>query len=878
MTTKLLLSATLLSTTVLTTQAQNNWQIGGNAPPSGSFVGTTNTQPLIFKVNNNEVARFKNPTNNYLFDIANGINVGANATINGLTATNTLNISKYNGNGMRLLQIDNLGNVLPFTMGNANQYLDGTGNWKTVTPNTKLLSTDANGNIIPFILGATNQYLRGDGVWTNFPASPTQYFTAGSTANSVTTNYDLGIALTPTQQNGIVLNTQASTQTNATAVQTITKDNQYVLRNTATYLDDNGTPVTAQNFSVTSLGAVDATEYKLSGAPLAKWRQLSNPLNVTETFISNAFLGTPAQGTGYPISIGTTNSPAQSLRTFVSQNANISVPSNAYRTAQLLNMEGEDPTLIFRDNVVAGTSNEKADLLIGAANGAARFVTNNGFAFFMNADNNAPANSFNGFKILKDNPFFTLTNKEVLALQPDGEFTIRGNNIFGSGTDNRLLQLSNTGVLFTRTIDASSYLLNGQQLGLWSTTATNDLYYTGGSVGIGTNAPHCALDIEAPLLAGTALGETKNGLCINTKTADYGYTLALNTENHLTKAISVVNKLSNKESFLLYANGGLTIRGNAPFGTTNDDRLLELNTNGQLFTREVNASNYLLNGQPLPLSQWQQATSPTGYNYIKTINITPIAFGNTTNSPSKVLRDVIAENSIYSSLADNALDGSLVSSYEGQNPTLVLRDNVLPSGVLGHADLAIGATDEWARFVTNYGFAFFMNADNKKTSGSSNFDDFRIMAQGSNFNSQKNLFNLTQKGELTLTADDDNTVAFAINKQNVLAHNFAIKGNGFVYAREVNVYTTNMVIPDYVFDKTYKLRTLAEVENYITTNKHLPNIPSAKEIQDKGTLSLTEMNLKLLEKVEELTLYMIEQNKKVEAQGKELQELKKRLN
>jgi hypothetical protein len=69
---------------------------------------------------------------------------------------------------------------------------------------------------------------------------------------------------------------------------------------------------------------------------------------------------------------------------------------------------------------------------------------------------------------------------------------------------------------------------------------------------------------------------------------------------------------------------------------------------------------------------------------------------------------------------------------------------------------------------------------------------------------------------------------------------------------------------DYVFEKDYKLKTIEELETYITENKHLPNIPSAKEVVDNG-LDLATINSKLLEKVEELSLYIIQQNKRIDA-------------
>jgi hypothetical protein len=68
---------------------------------------------------------------------------------------------------------------------------------------------------------------------------------------------------------------------------------------------------------------------------------------------------------------------------------------------------------------------------------------------------------------------------------------------------------------------------------------------------------------------------------------------------------------------------------------------------------------------------------------------------------------------------------------------------------------------------------------------------------------------------------------------------------------------------DHVFNADYRLQDLDEVESFINTNKHLPGIPSATEVQENG-YTVHDMNVKLLQKVEELTLYTIEQNKEIE--------------
>lgn len=79
---------------------------------------------------------------------------------------------------------------------------------------------------------------------------------------------------------------------------------------------------------------------------------------------------------------------------------------------------------------------------------------------------------------------------------------------------------------------------------------------------------------------------------------------------------------------------------------------------------------------------------------------------------------------------------------------------------------------------------------------------------------------------------------------------------------------------DYVFAENYPLRPLDEVETFVKKNQHLPGIPSAKVIQESGW-ELGEMSNKLLEKIEELTLYVIELKKENDSMKKEILELKK---
>lgn len=127
-------------------------------------------------------------------------------------------------------------------------------------------------------------------------------------------------------------------------------------------------------------------------------------------------------------------------------------------------------------------------------------------------------------------------------------------------------------------------------------------------------------------------------------------------------------------------------------------------------------------------------------------------------------------------------------------------------------------------------------------------------------NAQRNPFkNLTEK---------DGKIGIGTNSPDEL---LTVKGT--IHSQEVKVDLNGAVAPDYVFEKyftgfstvmpEYDLISLEDLETFVERNHHLPDIPSAAEMATDG-VSLKEMNLLLLQKVEELTLYILQQQKEIE--------------
>jgi len=123
-------------------------------------------------------------------------------------------------------------------------------------------------------------------------------------------------------------------------------------------------------------------------------------------------------------------------------------------------------------------------------------------------------------------------------------------------------------------------------------------------------------------------------------------------------------------------------------------------------------------------------------------------------------------------------------------------------------------------------------------------------------------------GESGLRVDKDGNVGVATS--NTLGYRFAVNGNA-IFTKAVVKQKNNW--PDYVFRGNYFLRPLSEVEQYINQYHHLPEMVSAEEV-DKNGLDVGNNQAALLKKIEELTLYVIEQDKKL----KEMDSLKKEVN
>jgi len=126
----------------------------------------------------------------------------------------------------------------------------------------------------------------------------------------------------------------------------------------------------------------------------------------------------------------------------------------------------------------------------------------------------------------------------------------------------------------------------------------------------------------------------------------------------------------------------------------------------------------------------------------------------------------------------------------------------------------------------------------------------------------------SQRSKLKNITEKNGKIGIGTNAPDEL---LTVKGK--IHTQEVLVDLNGAVAPDYVFEKyyegvsklnpSYDFPNLSEIEIYVTEHHHLPGVPSAEEFEENG-LSLKKMNLILLEKLEELTLFTIQQQKEIE--------------
>ena len=321
-----------------------------------------------------------------------------------------------------------------------------------------------------------------------------------------------------------------------------------------------------------------------------------------------------------------------------------------------------------------------------------------------------------------------------------------------------------------------------------------------GGVGIGTSAPSSKLDIEQNLNGSTFVEIT------NTSTgnsARRGITAGNGTPGH---SAFILSTSANYNTVPTWANSGV-----------------------------VGTDSQLLNGLVLRTASGKIRFQPNGTSD-KIVFTENGSIGIGTNNPSATLE--------------------INKNFNGSAATYILNQSDSPKS---RAILLVGEEP----FGGNYGYLAHFNANYVGNWGDYTYGNSTWLSAGDvnglNIiagNSQgKIVFGTGPSEKMRLTANGN----LGIGTTNPGSYKLAVNGN--IHAKEVKVDLTGWL--DYVFKEGYDLPTLSAVEQHIQEKGHLINIPSAREVEEKG-IQLGEMNKLLLEKIEELTLYTLEQEKEIQ--------------
>jgi hypothetical protein len=418
----------------------------------------------------------------------------------------------------------------------------------------------------------------------------------------------------------------------------------------------------------------------------------------------------------------------------------------------------------------------------------------------------------------------------------------------------------------------------GHAIAQWNPNnqTTGSIYYNGGNVGIGTTSPSFFLDVRGPANSNVAffgndLSQVNSpfpsqvsvwGTGINSESRiGFGTTLPGGTTGHTAMIKSVVP--SNGGGHLVFQTREpnynslverllITNSGNIGIGTLSPTSKLDVNTNGRVGLN-VSGNTSAFVGSDINISR-VSTTSSVGQGATMQFNDTGTASYNVIQGSSDGLQ-------IFNNYANSGWLERMRISGNGNvgigttNPQTKLDINgsgIVGLNVSGNSSSFLGADMNISRINTTTGVGRGATLQFNDT-GSSSYN----VIQGSEGGLQ--IFNNYANAgwvERMRVAGNGNVGIGTTNPDAKLA----VKGT--VHAEEVKV-DLQVPGPDYVFEPTYQLPSLTEIETYIKANKHLPEVPSAKEMEANG-INLSEMNMLLLKKVEELTLYMIEMKSEFE--------------
>jgi hypothetical protein len=442
-----------------------------------------------------------------------------------------------------------------------------------------------------------------------------------------------------------------------------------------------------------------------------------------------------------------------------------------------------------------------------------------------------------------------------------------GSNFLGKFAGNSALFAGNSNFLGTNAGTSASNANNsnflGQNAGAYATSASSSNF-------LGNNAGNNATNADRSNFLGNNAGNNAGSANNSNFLGEYAGAYATNA--YFSNFIG--NRAGNNAAS---ANNSNFLGFNAGTSASNADNSNFLGQNAGAYATSASSSNFF--GERAGINSFNAAFS----NFLGNDAGSNAAYANNSNFLGKD-----AGNS-----ATNANNSNFLGKGAGNSATNASFSNFLGfragaydgTGSMGENNIVIGTNISLPAATANamniggvlFGTGFYFNSNPYGLPSSEPIITGKI-GIGTSTPAEKLdvMGSVYANDKIFIGTRGDGTPTNPALTPTQLGGNYKLFVNGSAIFTKAVVRLTS-TWADYVFEPTYKLPTLSQVEAYITNHKHLEGVPSAAEVKEKG-IDLGDNQTILLKKVEELTLYMIELNKKVEVLAKENEELKKKVN
>jgi hypothetical protein len=541
-------------------------------------------------------------------------------------------------------------------------------------------------------------------------------------------------------------------------------------------------------------------------------------------------------------------------------------------------------TKTFSTAKVAGNNTDRTIIIADGAGNQRLFIHNNGNTGIGLGNNVIPENKLDvkgGVVIGRNYTPNSNTNQATSIIAPTSGLLVEGKVGIGTTAPNNKVEIThgtngNSGLRFTNLTSAFNPVASSTSTKFLSVNANGDVVLQKLPNSINTNA----ISSNANLMTSNVSGILASANIVNS------ISNTINTNNQLVTTVNGVASapVNLPQSLLTEVDGSTT---NELQTITQSGNTVTLSNGGGSFTlptftdTDVDAQSLSLAGNTLSISNGNSVVLPTYTDVPQTIvqtgnTITLSNGGGSFTLPTFTDTDVDAQTiSITGNVLSISNGNSVVLPVHGpqsltQNGAIVTLSNGggsfnLPttSVIAGNNVTVTGTGSTASPFLISSVDTSIYAANgviNQATTTSGN----RIVDMN-NSNIWFNTANSTTNGKIYLGSSSvyPNTTG-----------NYKLFVEGGIMTEKVKVALRSSANwADYVFANDYKLMPLKEVEKFVIANKHLPGIDSAEHLAKNG-IDVAEMQSKQMEKIEELTLYIIDQNKTLEKQNKEIEELK----